>query len=54
MDWGIIISFGSLIFVLIGEIYRSHMLIRRLEKRVEALEKRSDRQAKANKSSDAS
>jgi hypothetical protein len=38
MDWGIIIAFGSLMFVVIGEILRAHMLIRRLEKRVKELE----------------
>lgn len=42
MDWGIIVPFGVLMFVAIGEILRAHMLIRRLEKRVEALEKRPD------------
>ena len=31
MDWGIIIPFGALMFVVIGEVLRAHMLIRRLE-----------------------
>lgn len=54
MDWGIIVPFGGLMVVAIGETLRAHMLIRRLEKRVEALEKRSDQVHTANNIGDRS
>ena len=54
MDWGIIIPFGALMFGVIGEVLRAHMLIRRLEKRVDELEKRSNQDHTDNKVSNTS
>jgi len=54
MNWGIVVPFGGLMVALIGEIYRSHMLIRRLEKRVGALEQASNQHHQSPKRRDIS
>lgn len=54
MDWSMIIPIGAFMFVLIGEIFRAHMLIRRLEKRVDSLEKASSQDRPSNEEKDIS
>lgn len=54
MEWSMIIPIAAFLFVLIGEIFRAHMLIRRLEKRVDSLEKASSQDYPSNKKKDIS